>query len=312
MYGKDVKYRYENEQINVSNWLCELNLTENDILGIDLLLKKENEKCTIEDGSINYLSDININKHKIGMDSACIALGINDKADEIIKSQDEWQPKCALKTGMDGFFGEVIEGRRENELVFLLIYGYVNKDLFYNMSDVLDYLKTQFELKDLKLEKNVPFINHNELTVGAKVELNTCCINNDIGGTKIIRNKNYEDPLDGMQLIGNNLDGTISKTTLHSDDSTVDKPIVAEILSRTYDDETGYNFKGKIIDNNLVKEFKKIGTTGYKLEDFKKCGNKLYEEIKENRKNYDPSIVYFSEFDISKVIELPLEKDMEI
>lgn len=309
MYGKNVKYRYENNQINVSNWLCELNLTDGDMIGIDLLLKKEDEKCTIEDGSINYLSDIKINKYKIAMDSACIALGINDKADEIINSHDEWQPNCALKTGMDGFFGEVQEGRRDNKLVFLLVYGYINGDLFYDTSDILDYLNEQFEIKGLVPEREID----KQLGNGTIVELNTCTINNDIGGTEKIRNKNYEDPMEGIKLTDVDADGNvISETVLHSNDGVVDKPIIAEITSGFYDYETGYKYKGKLLDNDLIEDFRKIGTTSYEPEDYKKYGNKSYEETKLAAKNYDSSIIYFSEFDILNVIDKNNIKDMEM
>ena len=311
-YKTGVWCRYENKNIKGTNWKVELDLQEKEEIEISLLLKKNDDDCEFNGDEITYSSDIQLEKYRIGMDTACVALGINDKAKEIIKSRGEWQPPCALQTGTDGYFGDVLEGKRNDNVEFLLIFGYLDKDWFYSTSDVFNYLKKQFELKDLKLEKKVSFINSSKLTAGTKVELNTCCIKNDVGGSKIIRNKNYEDPLDGMQLTVENLDGTISETTLQSDDSIVDKPIIAEIISGVYDDETGYNFKGKIIDNNLVEDFKKIGTTGYKPEDYKKYGNKLYEETKEKCKNYDPSIVYFSEFDISKVIELPVENDMEI
>lgn len=311
-YKSGVWCRYENKNIKGNNWKAELELEEKEEIEISLLLKKNDNDCGFDGDEITYSSDIQLEKYRIGMDTACVALGINDKAKEIIKSRGEWQPPCALKTGTDGYFGEVLEGKRNDEVVFLMIFGYLDKEWFYSVSDIFDYLKTQFELKDLKIEKNVSVINSAELTKGAIVELNTCCIKNDVGGTKIIRNKSYDDPLDGMQLTVENFDGTISETTLHSDDGVVDKQIVAEILSGSYDYETGYNFKGKIIDNSLVEDFRKIGTTGYKPEDYKEYGNKLYEETKEKRKNYDPSIVYFSEFDISKVIELPVENDMEI
>lgn len=296
-YKNGVWCRYENQNIKGTNWKAELELKEKEEIEISLLLKKSDNDCGFDGDDITYSSDIQLGKYRIGMDTACVALGINDKAKEIIKSRGEWQPPCALKTGTDGYFGEVLEGKRNDEVVFLMIFGYLDKDLFYDASVVFDYLKNQFELKDLKIEKNVSVINSDELTKGAKVELNTCYIKNDVGGTKIIRNKSYEDPLDGMQLAVENIDGTISETTLHSDDGVVDKPIIAEILSCSYDYETGYNFKGKIVDNSLVEDFRKIGTASYKSKE---------------HKNYDPSIVYFSEFDISKVIELPVENDMEI
>lgn len=309
MYEESVKCRYENQEINASNWLCELNLIEDNMIRINLLLKKADENCTIVDNSISYSSDIKINKYKIGMDSACVALGINDKADEIINSHDEWQPDCALKTGEDGIFGEVQEGKRGKELVFLLIYGYIDSDLFYDASDILDYLNEQFEISGLVPEKETD----KQLDNGTIVELNTCTISNDIGRTKTIKNKNYEDPMEGMKVADVDKDGNvIFETELFSYDVIVNIPIVAEITSSFNDNETGYKYEGKLLDNDLIAAFKRIGTSGYKPEDYKKYGNEFYEEVKLAARDYNPATIYFSEFDISKVISKTNVKEVEM
>lgn len=59
-----------------------------------------------------------------------------------------------------------------------------------------------------------------------------------------------------------------------------------------------------MINKDLIQEFNTFGTTGFKPEDYKKYKNKeLYEDAKKASKNYNPEIVYFSEFDVVKVLE---------
>ena len=54
----------------------------------------------------------------------------------------------------------------------------------------------------------------------------------------------------------------------------------------------------------VSKDFDTFGTTGFKPEDYKKYKNKeLYEDAKKASENYNPEIVYFSEFDVVKVLE---------
>lgn len=86
----------------------------------------------------------------------CIALGINKNANEIIESKDEWQPDCAIRTGSDGIFGEVIEGLDDNkDLQFVLIYGSFDNELC-DENNLIDYLEEQFEITELSkiMEEN--------------------------------------------------------------------------------------------------------------------------------------------------------------
>jgi len=98
--------------------------------------------------------------------------------------------------------------------------------------------------------------------------------------------------------------GTIDESTIHTDYPCVDLPIEVKVISGAYDYETGFNYKGKVINDKLIDEFRKIGITGHKLEDYKKFENKsIYDDAKKASENYDPSIVYFSEFDVIKKLE---------
>lgn len=163
-YENGIWCRYENDKIDNQDWLVNLDISsvedkigDYNVKGIEfVLLLKQNEKdCDInEKGSLSYSNDINIKDYEIGIDTACVAMGVNDKAKQIINSRDEWQPSCSIRTGSDGIFGEVYEGKRNDKLSFLLITGYFEED-FINQKQLFDYLKEQFEIIDLIKDEEV-------------------------------------------------------------------------------------------------------------------------------------------------------------
>ena len=319
-YEKDVWCRYELDNLKEKNWHVDLDVYEVEdkyddytINGIEfnMILQKVKGICRVDDDKIKYLNGLNINNYEIGMDTACVALGINNKAKQIINSQAEWQPNCAIRTGTDGMFGSVTEGRKKDELAFLVITGYLSSDMDYDVDSLFDYLVDKFEITDLVKEETIVIDKDRELKKGDKVEISFCSITNDVGGSTMIKTKDYVDEVDGKELIIHQPDGTIEKNTLHTNYPCVDSPIEVEVISGFYDYETGFRYKGKVINDDLIEEFKKIGTTGYTPDDYKKYKNKsLYEDEKKAVENYDPSIVYFSEFDVLKKIEKEMESGM--
>lgn len=321
-YEKGIWCRYEKDNLNEKDWLVNIDIytVETDIgdykvKGTEffLLLQKDKDDCELDDeGTLNYLKSIELKDFTIGVDTACVALGINDYAKEIINSKDEWQPSCAIRTGADGTFGEVSEGTKNGELRFLLITGYFSEDIC-NENELFEYLKEQFEITDLIKGDITLDGDDRKLNKGDKVEVSSCAITNDVGGTIVIRNSNYASEIDGTNLTIENPDGTIEHTTVESHDKLVGSPIEIEVIDGFYDYETGYNYKGKINDEKLIGEFKKIGTTGFTPEDYKKYENKsLYEDALKASKDYDPSIVHFSEFDVIKLLEKGTDKEMEM
>lgn len=113
-YDRGTWCRYEKVGLKEKDWVIDINTEtiEREIYGhnyseneFSILLKKDNEICSFEDNKLNYKKGIYLKKCEIGMDTACIALGINKNANEIIESKDEWQPDCAIRTGSDGIFG---------------------------------------------------------------------------------------------------------------------------------------------------------------------------------------------------------------
>lgn len=294
-YEKDVWCRYELDNLKEKNWHVDLDVYEVEdkyddytINGIEfnMVLQKVKGLCRVDDDKIKYLNGLDIKDYEIGMDTACVALGINNNAKQIIDSQTEWQPDCAIRTGTDGMFGSVTEGRKKDELAFLVITGYLSSDMDYDVDTLFDYLVDKFEITDLVKEETIVVDKDRELKKGDKVEISFCSITNDVGGSTMIKTKDYVDEVDGTELTIHQADGTIEKSTLHTNYPLVDSPIEVEVISGFYDYETGFRYEGKIINEDLIQEFKKIGTTGNTPNE-----------------NYDPSIVYFSEFDVIKKLE---------
>ena len=105
------------------------------------------------------MNGIKLEETEIGMDTACVALGINEKADEIIELRDEWQPECSLNTLTDGIFGTVKEGTAKgNHPVFIWISGYLDEDTGYSIEEIIDYLQYQFNITELEKDITKPMI----------------------------------------------------------------------------------------------------------------------------------------------------------
>ena len=161
-YQKGVWCRYEIDNLKEQNWIVNLDISHKtekiedfniNYIEFYMLIKKDNNICTLNNEELSYPKNINITEYEIGMDTACVALGINDKAKEIIESQKEWQPNCSIRTGTDGIFGEVYEGKdKDNNLCFLLISGIVSDDMGYDIDFFKDYLVNHFDIKDFQEE----------------------------------------------------------------------------------------------------------------------------------------------------------------
>lgn len=170
-YDKDVTCRYEKDNLKEKNWIVDIDIEEVEdriddftFRGLEffILLSKGKLLAELKDkGTIKYSSNIKIEETEIGMDTACVAFGINEKADEIIESKDLWQSEISLSTLTDGLFGTVKEGNIHNRPVFIWISGYISEDAGYSIEDIVDYLQYQFNIKDLKksIERTVDLKN---------------------------------------------------------------------------------------------------------------------------------------------------------
>ena len=296
-YKEDVWCRYEKKNLEEKDWIVNLDIYQTETklddynikgVGVLLLLKKNEYDCNIdEDGNLSYLKDIELKDYTIGMDSACVALGLNENAKEIVDSQEEWQPPCAIKTGTDGTFGEVSEGIKDGKVCFLFVTGYFDED-FINQNELFDYLVNQFQIKELTKEDFDLVGDNHVLKKGDKVEISSCAIKDDKGKIIDIRNSSYKDELDGMAITTENPDGTIENTILKSHDTLVDYPIEIMVLDNWYDYETGYHYNGKIKNKELIEQLKNLND------------------------NFNPSLAYFSEFDVVKVLEKNSSTEEEI
>lgn len=159
-YDDTVTCRYERKNIKEEKWSVDIEINEIfepiedfTIKGVEFFLfltKGKNFGELIDKGTINYLKDVRVDKTEIGMDSACVAIGINEKAKEIVDIRNEWQPECALKTLTDGLFGMVTEGKLNNELKFICLSDFLDEDTEYSIEDVIDYLQYQLNISELE------------------------------------------------------------------------------------------------------------------------------------------------------------------
>jgi len=174
-YDESVTCRYERTNLKKENWFVDIDIKsvieqmENfTIKGTEffLFLCKDKRLGELkENGTISYLKEINLEETEIGMDTACIALGTNDKAKEIIELRDDWQPECSLNTLTDGLFGVVKEGKIENDIVFIWLSGYLDEDTGYSIEDVIKYLQYQLNIEDLQKDISNPIVLKQEIVL---------------------------------------------------------------------------------------------------------------------------------------------------
>ncbi len=162
-YEESVTCRYEKNNLKEKNWFVDIDIKpvvekieDFTAKGTEffLFLGKDRRLSELkENGTIRYMGGVEIEEYEIGMDTACVALGIDAKADEIIELRDDWQPECSLNTLTDGFFGRVREGKLQNHTVFICLSGYLDEDTGYTIEDIIDYL--QYQLNITELEKDI-------------------------------------------------------------------------------------------------------------------------------------------------------------
>lgn len=162
-YEEGVWCRYERKNLNERNWFVDIEVNDINeeykgftIKGTEyrMLLQSDRNNAKMLKDAISHSKKIKIEKTDIGVDTACVALGINEYAKEIINSKDEWQPDCSLKTLTDGIVGEVIEGKQDGKMSFLFITGSLCDDVEYTKEAILDYLVEQFQIEELEKVKS--------------------------------------------------------------------------------------------------------------------------------------------------------------
>ena len=168
-YGKDVTCRYEKTGMNEKDWKIDIDIENVEdrygkytFKGTEFYIFLVKDRINAElryKGTIKCLSSIKIKETEIGMDTACVAFGINEKADEIIEVQDIWQPEESIKTLTDGLFGTVKEGTKNGEPVFIWISGYITDDAGYSESCV--NMPKVAAIASSKVERHITVISNN-------------------------------------------------------------------------------------------------------------------------------------------------------
>lgn len=173
-YNKDVSCRYERNNLSAKDWIIDIDIQKvntpiNDEINLDgtdifILLHNPKTHCELKnEGSFSYLSENKITETDIGIDTACVALGINKFANEINDSIEDWQPDCSLRTLSDGIFGSVKEGKVGENINFIWISGYLDSDTGYSFEDIIDYLERQLNITELKYNHEKTFSLKQEL-----------------------------------------------------------------------------------------------------------------------------------------------------
>lgn len=167
-YDKNVNCRYERNNLNLKDWIIDIDIQrvntpvneKINLEGTDIFILLHNPKIHCElknEGSFLYLAKNKILETDIGMDTACVALGINKYAKEINNSIEDWQPDCSLRTLSDGIFGSVKEGKIGKNINFIWISGYLDSDTGYSFEDIIDYLERQLNITELKYNHEKTF-----------------------------------------------------------------------------------------------------------------------------------------------------------
>lgn len=178
-YKSDVWCRYEKKFDKIEDWQVQFLIRDYEdnlkwqnedikISGIEyaILFKRPDFKSELLDiERISYERGIELKKYQIGVDTAQVAFGANDRAEEIIEySQDidkldvgellaNYNPDFAISTASDGLFGNIQEGTKNGETQFIFLAGFFDEYAeIENVKDLMSYFETQFKIEDIELE----------------------------------------------------------------------------------------------------------------------------------------------------------------
>lgn len=181
-YLQDVWCRYDKNLEKAENWKVIMLIKEVDemqkyedeefnIKGLDFSILIKKEKCIsnlLDIGKYTHAKGTILTDTEIGIDTAQVCMGVNEKAIEInnyakkINSNKnidtlltEYNPQFAIQTMSDGMLGTVTEGIRKGETEFILINGFFDECANVNTVDELkNYIVKQLNIKNLELCKD--------------------------------------------------------------------------------------------------------------------------------------------------------------
>lgn len=141
-----------------------------------VLMKRPNAECELLDvGSVGYKRGAKLKKYEIGVDTAQVAFGVNEKAEEINNYAKEinnssigellsdYNPKFAIQTNSDGKYGTVQEGIVGNKTQFIILNGYFDSYAdVQSVEELKDYFKKQFNIENMEVEQELKEIEEIE------------------------------------------------------------------------------------------------------------------------------------------------------
>lgn len=188
-YLQDVWCRYDKTFNKKEDWKVEFIIKDVDemqeykgqefkVEGLDfcIIIKKENATCDLLDiGKYMYKKGTEIKEIEIGIDTAQVCMGVNEKAKEInnyaakMKKDDTFEnlftnynPSFAIQTMSDGILGSVQEGIIDGDINFICITGFFDECAdVKNIDELKDYIIEQLNIEELELEKE--YSNNNDI-----------------------------------------------------------------------------------------------------------------------------------------------------
>lgn len=180
-YLQDVWCRYDKTFNKKEDWKVEFIIKDVDemqeykgqdfkVEGLDfcIIIKKENATCDLLGiGKYMYKKGTEIKETEIGIDTAQVCMGVNEKAKEIndyaVKMQKDdtfenlftnYNPPFSIQTMSDGMLGSVQEGIVNGDTNFICITGFFDECADVKTIDELkDYIVEQLNIENLELEK---------------------------------------------------------------------------------------------------------------------------------------------------------------
>ncbi len=182
-YLQDVWCRFDRTFEKKEDWKVEFIIKEVDeiteykghelnIEGLDfsILIKREKSICKLIDiAKFQYKKGTEITDTEIGIDTAQVSMGVNEKAKEInefskkINKENAFEdifasynPSFAIQTMSDGLLGTVREGKIKGETDFIIIDGFFDECAdVKTIEELKDYIVEQLEIEDLEIEKEI-------------------------------------------------------------------------------------------------------------------------------------------------------------
>lgn len=123
--------------------------------------------------------------------------------------------------------------------------------------------------------------------------------------SSVIECDNSDDYFENDELYDDGLIVEVSQATINNNvggTSSLNVPVFARIIKSFDDYEVGYTYHGELFRNEDIEASRKIGTTKYSPEHYKQYGEKMYNSTLKSYEEYNPKIIYFSQYSIVREV----------